>query len=82
MIRKITYKDVKDFLFQHKEWIRREMSKCSYGIGRKDSGDFTIAIRSQKITDELAEKIEELRIKAEAEGIELDVREIGAIRPR
>ena len=75
------YGIIKDFLNRKGEWIRQEIPNCGYGIAAADKpgGRLRIALRPQKITPEVQEKIDILRQEAAELGYELDVRETGPI---
>lgn len=71
------------FLERNKAWIERQLG-CAYGLsGPAEKGVAPrIALRFREITPDVAAKIEEFRLKAAGEGLELDVREIGTVTAR
>ncbi len=78
------YNKVKDFLRKNENWIKKEIPDCAYGVAgaKLRGGKLRVALRPREITPEVEVKINELREKAAAEGLELDVRPTGKVAAR
>jgi hypothetical protein len=76
--------EIREIIGRQRDWLRQNLPGCSYGIGRvpgvKDK--FQVALRVPKITPEITRVIAEFRARLNAEGCELEVCEIGCIKPR
>jgi hypothetical protein len=75
------YEELKKFIEQHKEWLKKELPDCAYGVSAADElgGRLKIALWPRKITPTVAAKIAEFKAVAGAACWDVDVRETEAV---